>query len=85
MGTFKNIWIVEDHNRKLKWITTSRRLCLAARTEVQPQGWDLGVREEDMIPIQKWCEENNCGRRTSFDTFQFKNKKQMTMFLLRWA
>lgn len=43
------------------------------------------ITEEDMIEIANWCYENNCGKRTSFDTFQFKNKRQVTMFLLRWA
>lgn len=45
----------------------------------------VGLREEHIDPIQAWCEEHNCGRRTSFDTFKFKNKTQMTMFLLRWG
>jgi len=33
----------------------------------------------------KWCTENDCGYRTSYDTFKFRNKKQMMMFLLRWG
>jgi hypothetical protein len=84
---FRHIWIDEmsDVNKKLKWISTSRRLSLSVRTEVLPRGWEVGVNEKDMEPIQKWCEDHNCGRRVSFDTFQFKNKKQMTFFLLRWS
>lgn len=72
-------------NKKIKWITTARRCSLAARVEVQPRGWEVGINERDMEPIQAWCQENHCGRRTSFDTFQFRNKKEMTMFLLRWG
>ena len=81
-----NIWvrpIMSD--RKLKWISTSRRLSLSARVEISPENWEIGISELDIIPIQKWCEENNCGVRTSFDTFKFKNKKQITLFLLRWS
>ncbi len=44
-----------------------------------------GLSENDVDPIQRWCEEHHCGRRISFDTFQFKSKKEITMFLLRWA
>jgi hypothetical protein len=43
-----------------------------------------GLREEHVDPIGEWCQQNNCGRRTSFTTFQFRNAKQVTMFLLRW-
>jgi hypothetical protein len=43
-----------------------------------------GLTEQDMDPIQEWCTECKCGIRTSFDTFKFKNSKQITMFLLKW-
>ena len=32
-----------------------------------------------------WCMENDCGYRTSYDTFKFRNKNQMMLFLLRWG
>ena len=41
--------------------------------------------EEDMREVWEWCATNNCGTRTSFDTFKFRTKKQITMFLLRWS
>ena len=43
------------------------------------------LQESDIDPIQEWCQEHNCGIRTSFDTFKFRNKKQITMFMLRWG
>ncbi len=70
---------------EIVWIKTSRRLTLAARAKKNPENWDLGIREQDMDPIQKWCEENNCGVRTSFDMIRFRNKKEMVLFLLRWG
>jgi len=70
--------------KRIFWIKTARRSTLAARVEVGLQV-GVGINEQDMDPIQKWCEEHNCGRRISFDMIQFKNKKQMTMFLLRWG
>jgi hypothetical protein len=50
-----------------------------------PKSFELGLKESDMDPIQKWCQESNCGKRLSFDMFQFTNDKQITMFLLRWS
>jgi hypothetical protein len=47
--------------------------------------WAKGLNELQMDPIQAWCERNNCGRRLSFDTFQFKNNQEITMFLLKWG
>jgi hypothetical protein len=35
--------------------------------------------------IQAWCVEHQCGKRMSYDMFQFKNEKQKTMFLMRWS
>jgi hypothetical protein len=47
--------------------------------------FEMGLKESDMDPIQKWCQDSNCGKRLSFDMFQFDNDKQITMFLLRWS
>jgi len=71
--------------KRIFWVEAARRFSLAGRLEVGPRGFEVGLNEKDMDPIQKWCEEHRCGRRISFDTFQFKNKAQMTMFLLRWG
>ena len=72
------------------WVETARRCSLSARTLVETQDgeyhyYPTGMSEEDMVSIQEWCVQNNCGKRTSFDTFQFKTKAQMTMFLLKWG
>jgi hypothetical protein len=72
-------------SKKIYWISSARRNALAARIEVMPRGFEVGINEQDMDPIQQWCNEHNCGKRISFDTFQFKNKAQIAMFLLRWG
>jgi hypothetical protein len=41
--------------------------------------------DDFMDEVQEWTKQTNCGLRMSFDMFKFKNKKHMTMFLLRWA
>ena len=41
---------------------------------------------KQIIPqMVTWCEENECGYRTSYDTFKFRNHEQLTMFILRWS
>lgn len=44
-----------------------------------------GLREEMLVPVADWCEQNHCGRRISFDMFKFRDCEQITMFLLRWG
>jgi hypothetical protein len=44
-----------------------------------------GLRDHDLDPIQLWCAKNSCGRRTSFEQFQFRNEQEVTMFLLKWS
>jgi hypothetical protein len=51
----------------------------AAKSNIHP------FNETLMDPIQEWSQLTHCGIRTSFDTWRFKNKKELTMFLLRWG
>lgn len=44
-----------------------------------------GLREEDLLPVQEWCEKSKCGVRMSFDMFRFKDRKEITAFLLVWG
>jgi hypothetical protein len=72
-------------NRKIFWVSTANRNTLAARSQVAPRGYEVGINETDVDPIQAWCEQHNCGKRISFDMFKFRNKKEITMFLLKWG
>lgn len=84
-------WVNEDlfAMKKIYWIETARRLTLSGRLRVyaheENTSFVTGLSENDLEPIQQWCEQHNCGVRTSFDSFRFKNKKEITMFLLRWG
>lgn len=72
--------------RKIKWFRLNFRTLQARHNDTSLfEDNDYGLRESDIEPIQAWCEENNCGRRTSFDTFKFKSKEEQVMFLLRWS
>ena len=73
-----------NYPKKILWEKVSNNK-LRAYTEVAPRGFEVGLREEDMDPIQQWSSENNCGVRISFDTWKFKSAKQITMFLLKWS
>ena len=44
-----------------------------------------GYMELSLDKVGEWCYENRCGRRTSYDTFKFRNEKDMTAFLLKWG
>jgi len=44
-----------------------------------------GLRDTDMDPVQDWCVANRCGVRTSFDTFKFRDERELTAFLLKWS
>jgi len=48
-------------------------------------GYEIGITDSDMDAVQQWCQDVNCGRRTSFDTWQFSTREEITMFLLRWS
>jgi len=68
------------------WVTSARRCSLSARQKVMPRGREVPVvTEANMQLIQNWCNTNNCGKRVSFDTFQFPNNKLKTAFLLKWG
>jgi hypothetical protein len=43
------------------------------------------LNEETLLPVQQWSNEHDCGVRTSFDTWRFRNNAEITAFLLRWA
>lgn len=76
--------------KTIYWIKTANRCELAGRVRIEPpedqsRWFSVGLSESDLDPVQEWCQQHNCGVRTSFDTFRFRDKKEITMFLLRWS
>lgn len=67
---------------KIKWVRHNNTLCA---TTFNGDLYAEFLTEQVMDPIQEWCEKHNCGYRTSFDTFRFKNEQELSMFLMRWA
>lgn len=89
-NSITKIWIDEMSTaKKIVWVSAAGKNTLAARVSltarVSESSWLVGIGENDIEPIQQWCEENDCGKRVSFDQFQFRNKQELTMFLLRWS
>jgi len=70
---------------KIKWQRLPGLKLQAYTDEVGPRGFERGLNESDMDPIQAWTTECNCGTRTSFNVWKFKSEKQITMFLIRWS
>jgi hypothetical protein len=70
---------------KIKWQRLPGLKLQAYVDEIQPRGFERGLRETDMDPVQDWSAECKCGTRMSFNVWKFKNEKQITMFLIRWS
>ena len=70
---------------QIKWQRLPGLKLQAYTDDVAPRGFERGLNESDMDPVQAWTTECNCGTRMSFNVWQFKNEKQITMFLIRWS
>jgi len=81
-----NRWIKElVKPPKIKWQRLPGLKLQAYVDDIQPRGFERGLNESDMDPIQAWSVECNCGTRTSFNVWKFNSAKQITMFLMRWS
>jgi hypothetical protein len=82
-----NYWnaMRNSYTPKIKWQRLPGLKLQAYTDEVGPRGFERGLNEDDMDPIQAWTTECNCGTRTSFNVWKFKNEKQITMFLIKWS
>jgi hypothetical protein len=70
---------------KIKWQRLPGLKLQAYTDEVAPRGFERGINESDMDPVQEWTDNCQCGTRMSFNVWQFENEKQITMFLIRWS
>ena len=73
------------HAPTIKWQRLPGLRLQAYTDDVAPRGYERGLNESDMNPVQAWCEECHCGERMSFNVWQFDSEKHVTMFLIRWA
>ena len=79
-------WLLAQHQPpKIKWQRLPGLKLQAYVDEIGARGFERGLRETDMDPVQEWSQESNCGTRMSFNVWKFTNEKQITMFLIRWA
>ena len=81
----KNFYKIMAYTPVVKWQELPGLKLQAYVDDIQPRGFERGLREDDMDPVQAWCEKANCGKRISFNIWQFKSRKHMTMFLIRWS
>jgi hypothetical protein len=75
----------EQYMPKIKWQRLPGLKLQAYTDDVAPRGFERGLNESDMDPVQAWSVECNCGTRMSFNVWKFKSEKQITMFMLRWG
>ena len=75
----------EQYTPTIKWQRLPGLKLQAYVDDIQPRGFERGLREDEMEAVQAWADECNCGTRMSFNVWKFKNEKQITMFLIRWA
>lgn len=76
----------------IKWIKPKNKP--GVWIQVDPDQWSINsiLRDDinagivtDLEQISKWCVENKCGKRMAYDMWKFKNKSELTVFLLRWS
>ena len=75
----------EQYTPTIKWQRLPGLKLQAYTDDVGPRGFERGLNESDMDPVQAWSEECRCGVRMSFNVWKFKNEKQITMFLIKWS
>ena len=76
---------MKEYKPTIKWQRLPGLKLQAYTDDVQARGFERGLNDLDMDPIQAWSTECNCGTRMSFNIWQFKNEKQITLFLIRWS
>jgi hypothetical protein len=47
--------------------------------------WIPAAPEYLVDEMAQWCEDNKCGKRTSYDMFEFPNEQAAMLFRLRWS
>jgi hypothetical protein len=75
----------EQNKPTIKWQRLPGLKLQAYTDDVAPRGFERGLNESDMDPIQSWSQDSNCGVRMSFNVWKFKSEKHITMFLIKWA
>jgi hypothetical protein len=75
----------EQYKPKIKWQRLPGLKIQAYTDDVAPRGFERGLNESDMDPVQAWTEECHCGTRMSFNVWKFTSEKQITLFLIKWS
>jgi len=47
--------------------------------------WVPAAPEYLVDEMAQWCEDNKCGKRTSYDMFEFPDEQAAMLFRLRWS
>jgi len=80
-----NYYTIMMYTPTIKWQRLPGLKLQAYVDDVAPRGFERGLNESDLDPVQAWSIESNCGKRMSFNVWQFPSEKHVTMFLIRWS
>ena len=61
------------------------RIEMYDKEDPETNGWIPAAPEYLVDEMAQWCKDNNCGKRTSYDMFEFPNKQAAMLFRLRWS
>ena len=79
-------WLLSRHQPpKIKWQRLPGLKLQAYVDDIEARGFERGLNESDMDPIQVWSTDCNCGKRMSFNVWKFESEKHITMFLIKWS
>ncbi len=72
---------------RFKWIEYNHRpLVLYANLEYENGAvTQTGLKSDMLDPVQEWCERTKWGVRVSYDMFKFRDRAEISVFLLKWG
>lgn len=65
--------------------TVNKRPSVRVRPRLDIDAYDDRGAMDYLGDMQNWTVEAECGWRTSYDTFKFRNQEQLLMFVMRWS
>lgn len=76
----RKLYRILQHSKQPFTVTVTFYVPDTSKTQIYNQSI------EDVIDeMVAWCQDRDCGRRVAYDMFTFRNRPELSMFLLRWA
>lgn len=87
MPSNKPIYMITDVNKYVRSKPVVVRIMMYDKeAELSDKDiWIPAPPEYLVDEMARWCDENGCGKRTSYDMFEFPDEQAAMLFRLRWA